>query len=452
MAVVGNVGTYAQVDKVQGPDFGKMTEDAFDKIAQRKALEDKKKKDEAAAKAKAVEDLGPFGVYEGGLPPALDEKMNILLEGYRTDYNYYKSIGDISNAEKSKEIVPIINSSVKVVKSKIEKLEKDLASPNGGVYDKDFVSKTLEELSAFDKDSFLLEKEGANPYITIIDTEVDEQGNRKILVPKQTIASWIAKIDPPLAFDDQKDLSTFLKNNPVSRIESKKGNMFTTVDDVMDDKTVIDNIESHVRSLSNSDSAMANWLKSSKNEYKARDFSKQEKEEFIKDNIETYKNAYREVVSLDLQERSGGSGSGKKDDVEVTPPVSLGVTQVDGIPSTFNKDTTKYVAIEKKAGSGIDINGNPLTGLIWDEDNGKLFYGISLPVKGSYSADSTSMGASEKTTKYFSSVESKAEMTNVRAKMSKKFGVQLNNDEDLVNLLFKGIKPPKRDKNGVIIK
>jgi len=449
MAVVGNVGTYAQVDKVQGPDFGKMAEDAFGKIAQRKALEDKKKKDEDAAKAKAAKDLGTYGVYEGGNIPALDEQLREMTEKGRVEFYELKQSGDLSGAQKRLDDLAKINSVSKTAKDKVSKLEKDLAS--GTLYDKDYLSKTMEELNSYNKGNFITSYEGGEIFITLLGDE-NADGTRDILAPKQTVDTWLSRVDPPLAFDEQKDLSTFLKNNPVSRIESKKGNMFTTVDDVMDDKTVIDNIESHVSGMANSDAAMAKWYKSKKGDYKTRDFSKQEKEEFIKDNIETYKNAYREVVSLDLQERSGGSGSGKKDDVEVTPPVSLGVTQVGGIPGIFNKDTTKYVAIEKKTGPGIDINGNPLTGLIWDEDNGKLFYGISVPVKGSYSSDGTSMGTSEKETKYFQSVETKAEMTNIRAKMSKKFGVQLNNDEDLVNLLFKGIKPPKRDKNGVIIK
>lgn len=450
MAVVGNVGTYAQVQTLETPDFGGMVENQFDKIAQRRALEDKKKKDEADAKAKAVKDLKPYGVYEGGHIPALDEQLREMSEKGRTDYYNSKNSGDLSGAQKSLDDLAKINSVSKTAKDKVDKLYKDLSSNEGGIYDKDYLSKTMEEFNSFDKGNFITSYENGEIYITLLD-DANEDGTRDIIAPKQTVDSWLSRVDPPLQFDDQKDLKTFVSNNPVSRIESKSGNMFTTVDNVMNDKTVIDNINSHVTGLANSDSAMAKWYKNSKGEYKARGFTKQEKEEFIKDNIETYTNAYREVVSLDLQERGGG-GSSKKDDVDVLPPVSLGVSEIKGIGGSFNKDTTKYVAIEKKGGPGIDVNGNPLAGIIWSEDTNQLFYGIAVPVSGSSRADGTSMGTSQKEVKYFNSTSSKAEMTNIRAKMSKKYGVQLNSDEDLINLLFKGVKPVKRDKNGVVIK
>lgn len=452
MAVVGNVGTYAQVQTLETPDFGAMVENQFDKIAQRRALEDKKKKDEAAAKAKAAKDLGSYGVYEGGSIPALDEQLRSMTEQGRTEFYQLKQSGDLAGAQKKLDDLAKINSVSKTAKEKVDKLYKDLSSSEGGIYDKDYLSKTMEEFNAYDKGNFITSYENGEIYITLLN-DANEDGTRDIIAPKQTVDSWLSRVDPPLEFDEQKDLKTFVANNPVSRIESKSGNMFTTVDNVMNDKTVIDNINSHVTGMANSDSAMANWYKNTKGEYKSRGFTKQEKEEFIKDNIETYTNAYREVVSLDLQERGGG-GSSKKDDVDVLPPVSLGVSSVGGMPkgTVFNKDTTKYVAIEKKGGPGIDINGNPLTGIIWDEDNSRLFYGIAVPVSGSGKADGTSMGTSQKEVKYFSSGASKAEMTNIRAKMSKKYGVQLNSDEDLINLLFKGVKPPKRDKNGVIIK
>lgn len=450
MAVIGNVGTYAQVQPIQGPDFGKMVGDEFDKMAQKRALEDKKKQAEDAAKAKALKELGNYGVYEGGHIPALDEQLRNMTEQGREEFYQLKQSGDLAGAQKKLDDLSKINSVSKTAKEKVSKLEKDLAS--GALYDKDYLSKTMEEFNSYNKGNFITSYENGEIYITLLGDQ-DDNGAREIIAPKQTVDSWLSRVDPPLAFDDDADLKKFKANNPVSRIESRNGSMFMTVDDVMNDNTVKENIESHVRNLSNSDAAMSKWYKGTKGEYKARDFSKSEKEQFISEKIKDYTNSYKEVVSLDLQERSG-SGSGNKDGIEVLPPVSLGVTKVDGIPggTEFNKDTTKYVSIEKKGGPGIDINGNPLTGLIWDEDNSKLFYGISVPVSGSFRADGTSVGSSEKEVKYFSSGESKAEMTNIRAKMSKKYGVQLNNDEDLVNLLFKGIKPPERDENGVIKK
>ena len=54
MAVVGNVGTYAQVQAPQGPDFGGMVKSEFDKIEADKAKEQASK---LAAKKLADEKL-----------------------------------------------------------------------------------------------------------------------------------------------------------------------------------------------------------------------------------------------------------------------------------------------------------------------------------------------------------------------------------------------------------
>jgi len=299
MAVIGKVGTYAQVQPLQGPDFGKMVKDQFDKMdADKKAAAEKKRK-EAEAKAKSLEKLD-FGVYEGGLPPALDEQLTNLTEAKRQEFYKYKEAGDIVNAEKVSNFIPKINALAKAAKEKTSKLEKDLSS--GALYDKDYLSKTMEELNAYDKEDFILADKNGDVYITLLSEETDENGKRKILAPEQTVSSWLAKIDPPLAFDDQKALNRFKANNPVSKIETKSGMMFTTAEDVMKDPTVVQNINEYVSALSNSDSAMAKWYKDTKGEFKTRGFSKDEKEEFIKDNVDIYKNAYKESISLDLEQ------------------------------------------------------------------------------------------------------------------------------------------------------
>lgn len=81
MAVVGNVGTYAQVQPIQGPDFGGMVKVEFDKLdAERKA------KAAAIAKAKADElkDRKDPNAYSASGLSGYDESMSKL---YKDFYN-----------------------------------------------------------------------------------------------------------------------------------------------------------------------------------------------------------------------------------------------------------------------------------------------------------------------------------------------------------------------------
>jgi hypothetical protein len=81
MAVVGNVGTYAQVQPIQGPDFGGMVKAEFDKLDA-----EKKAKAAAVAKAKADElkDRKDPDAYSASGLTGYDESMSKL---YKDFYN-----------------------------------------------------------------------------------------------------------------------------------------------------------------------------------------------------------------------------------------------------------------------------------------------------------------------------------------------------------------------------
>jgi hypothetical protein len=442
MAVIGKVGTYAQVQPLQGPDFGKMVKDQFDKMdADKKAAAEKKRK-EAEAKAKSLEKLD-FGVYEGGLPPAVDEQLTNLTEAKRQEFYKYKEAGDIVNAEKVSKFIPKINALAKQAKEKTSKLEKDLSS--GALYDKDYLSKTMEELNAYDKEDFILADKDGDIYITLLSEETDENGKRKILAPEQTVSSWLAKIDPPLAFDDQKALNRFKANNPVSKIETKSGMMFTTAEDVMKDPTVVQNINEYVSALSNSDSAMAKWYKDTKGEFKTRGFSKDEKEEFIKDNVDIYKNAYKESISLDLEQRRSG-GAGKEDKVSVGVPTLLEKKEVDGINKHKFSPSSRVVSITQGK-TPIKINDLFVNQFIIDKESNKAYVGLSTNISGR----GDGFSASGKNSEYLDFDDPQADIAGFRSRFSAQTGLNFVTNGDLINYLYDGTKPPKRDKYGVII-
>lgn len=92
MAVVGNVGTYAQVQPIEGPNFGGMVQAQFDKLdAERKAKE--------AAKAKAREEAGkelekrkdPNAYTTSGMT-GYDESISKLYKDFYDEATSYKKM------------------------------------------------------------------------------------------------------------------------------------------------------------------------------------------------------------------------------------------------------------------------------------------------------------------------------------------------------------------------
>lgn len=92
MAVIGKVGTYAQVQPIQGPDFGGMVQAQFDRID----ADRKKKAAEKALKAKqAAEDLekrkSPDAYTASGLS-GYDESMSKMYKDFYDEATSYKKM------------------------------------------------------------------------------------------------------------------------------------------------------------------------------------------------------------------------------------------------------------------------------------------------------------------------------------------------------------------------
>lgn len=83
MAVIGNVGTYATVQPIQGPDFGKMVTDQLDKA-------EAKKRAEKAAKDKAAKDAQEKKEKFGNLGDLKTTNVNGFNKGLYDSYSQMK--------------------------------------------------------------------------------------------------------------------------------------------------------------------------------------------------------------------------------------------------------------------------------------------------------------------------------------------------------------------------
>lgn len=147
MAVVGNVGTYAQVQPIQGPDFGGMVEKQFDKLdAERKAIA----ASSAKAKSDALKDRKDPNAYSASGLAGYDESMSKL---YKDFYNsaienkkLYDQTGDSKYLYEYDKIVNEMNTITNEAKGLADyfKTAEDLAK--SGKLNKDNYDEVMYDL------------------------------------------------------------------------------------------------------------------------------------------------------------------------------------------------------------------------------------------------------------------------------------------------------------------
>ena len=113
MAVVGNVGTYAQVQPVQTPDFGGMVQNQFDRIdAEKKAAESTKAQAAKLAQEKLKDRRDPDAYKASGLA-GYDESLSKVYKDFYNDATIakqmYEQTGDSSYLYQYDNIVNEMN-------------------------------------------------------------------------------------------------------------------------------------------------------------------------------------------------------------------------------------------------------------------------------------------------------------------------------------------------------
>lgn len=446
MAVVGNVGTYATVQPVQGPDFGGMVQDQFDKLdAERKA----KAKREEEVKAKKQAQLDKLSLPE-------QEMLNINgLQDQR--YNWYKSkvpefaalkaSGDYNGMQR---LITSLETEANAVKQTNAKLKQYY--DNRGDYDDDYFRK-FEDLTKYVNSGSvdLVDKgDGELRYNIYKDPE-----KKELLYENMTPYEYVSKTDVPLKFDSTKEAGMFAKTFKLDEIDkeidSKSKYGTVQVKDLMDNDRVLSRINDKAEEYINDDRAMAHFGKRiDKWEARAKNYTEEEKKEAKDYFTKLLKDAYQQELELRISQKSQVRGGSGKDGMKVGTPTlwdsstiniekpgsAPGSVKVDKVPVTAGK--AKTTTISNSTGKTLLVNSMPLDRVLYDPDTDKMYIGIAFNASSRESMGNNGSGASEgssnKVTKWFPSNSS--EFNAFKTVYNSSFGTDLQTIDDFKKALF----------------
>lgn len=446
MAVVGNVGTYATVQPVQGPDFGVMVQDQFDKLdAERKA----KARAEEEAKAKKQAQLDKLSLPE-------QEMLNINgLQDQR--YNWYKSkvpefvelkeAGDYNGMQR---LITSLETEANAVKQTNAKLKQYY--DNRGDYDDDYFRK-FEDLTKYVNSGSvdLVDKgDGELRYNIYKDPE-----KKELLYENITPYEYVSKTDVPLKFDSTKEAGMFAKTFKLDEIDkeidSKSKYGTVQVKDLMDNDRVLSRINDKAEEYINDDRAMAHFGKRiDKWEARAKNYTEEEKKEAKDYFTKLLKDAYQQELELRISQKSQARGGSGKDGMKVGTPTlwdsstinieepgsAPGRTSIKKVPVTAGK--AKTTTISNSTGKTLLVNSMPLDRVLYDPDTDQMYIGIAFNASSRESMGNNGSGASEgssnKVTKWFPSNSS--EFNAFKTVYNSSFGTDLQTIDDFKKALF----------------
>lgn len=446
MAVVGNIGTYAQVQPIEGPNFGGMVQAQFDKLdAERKA----KARAEEEAKAKKQAQLDKLSLPE-------QEMLNINgLQDQR--YNWYKSkvpefvalkaAGDYNGMQR---LITSLETEANAVKQTNSKLKQYY--DNRDDYDDDYFRK-FEDLTKYVNSGSvdLVDKgDGELRYNIYKDPE-----KKELLYENITPYEYVSKTDVPLKFDSTKEAGMFAKTFKLDEIDkeidtkSKYGTV--QVKDLMDNDRVLSRINDKAEEYINDDRAMAHFGKRiDKWEARAKNYTEEEKKEAKDYFTKLLKDAYQQELELRISQKSQGRGGSGKDGMKVGTPTlwdsstinieepgsTPGRTSVKKVPVTAGK--AKTTTISNSTGKTLLVNSMPLDRVLYDPDTDQMYIGIAFNASSRESMGNNGSGASEgssnKVTKWFPSNSS--EFNAFKTVYNSSFGTDLQTIDDFKKALF----------------
>ncbi|QMP86143.1 hypothetical protein elemo115C_phanotate89 [Flavobacterium phage vB_FspP_elemoA_11-5C] len=444
MAVVGKVGTYAQVQPIQGPDFGGMVKGEFDKL-------DAEKKAKAAAKAKADKDKED-ALNKLSLPEM--EMLNINgLQDQR--YNWYKSkvaefrtLKEANDYNGAQRLMNALESEANAVKQTNDKLNKIFA--NRGIYDDTYLKKAEDLVDNIDKANVdVVDKgDGELRYNVYKDAAKTE-----LMYEAITPYEYVTKLEVPLKFDSNKEADSFADTFRLDEIEkeidtkSKLGTVKT--EDLLNNERVLNRIDAKANEFINDDRAMAHFGKTiDKFETRANAFDEDEKKQAKEYFSSLLKDAYKRKIDLSISQKSGGGGG--KDGLAVGTPTlwesgSINLEKPETLPgrqpvktTSLTTGNTKSMTIASPTGKTLLVGSMPLDRVIYDAGTGRMYIGLSYNESGGQSMSSDGSGAREsvsnKLTKWYP--QDSAEFNAFKTVYNSAFKTNLQTIEDFKNTLF----------------
>jgi hypothetical protein len=436
MAVVGKVGTYAQVQPLQGPDFGKMVKDQFDKMD----AEDKAAK---AAKAKADKEKEDrlsklvlpsrktSNVKE--MNKQIDTKFNTMT----TEYEQAIDSGDINRANMLINSAGSLNNAVDFFNKKYDELSK-----SEGKYNPRFVSEFETMINSIDNANSDVEYKGNGlDYV-----KVYKDSEKKEVLVEGNLPEILNSINIPYKFDADmlnSSAKSFVKTFPANKIESiiNQADLYGTksIETAIGDESIESELRRQAKSMVENRNSRALYA-SDKNMslFRLDNFDEKEKQDAEEYFYKVYKDAFRNEIDYTIQQKRG-SGSGGKDAIKPGPPAlylpeSIKPEGAEGKPLSG----AKTVTISNSSGKTLTVGGMPMDRVLYNPGDGQLYIGIlySSSGKQSVGGDGTSAGISEsnKMTKWFT--QDSDEFDKFKATYNAAFGKNLQTVEDFKNELF----------------
>ncbi|QMP87590.1 hypothetical protein elemo159A_phanotate12 [Flavobacterium phage vB_FspP_elemoC_15-9A] len=444
MAVIGKVGTYAQVQPIQGPDFGGMVKAEFDKL-------DAEKKARAAAKAKAEKDKED-ALNKLSLPE--QEMLNINgLQDQR--YNWYKSkvpefeaLKEAGDYNGMKRLMTSLESEANAVKQTNDKLNKIFA--NRGIYDETYLRRAEDLVDNIDKANVDIVDKGDGELRYNI---YKDAAKTELMYEAITPYEYVTKLEIPLKFDSNKEADSFADTFRLDEIEkeidtkSKLGTVKT--EDLLNNERVLNRIDAKANEFINDDRAMAHFGKTiDKFETRANAFDEDEKKQAKEYFSSLLKDAYKRKIDLSISQKSGGGGG--KDGLAVGTPTlwesgSINLEKPETLPgrqpvktTSLTTGNTKSMTIASPTGKTLLVGSMPLDRVIYDAGTGRMYIGLSYNESGGQSMSSDGSGAREsvsnKLTKWYP--QDSAEFNAFKTVYNSAFKTNLQTIEDFKNTLF----------------
>jgi hypothetical protein len=432
MAVVGKVGTYATVQPFQGPDFGKMVKDQFDKI-------DAEEKAAKAAKAKADKekqdklDKLSLGDQETLNIDGFNVKRFEVLAKKRDRFSQLKKEGKLNEAQ---ALIDDLSTEGNVVKQANATMKEIFE--NEGKYDPTYVSKAKDLITNLNSANVdVIDKgNGDIRYTIYADAEKTQPLEKEI-----TVAQYLNKIRLPYLYEPTKEAKLFASTFKLDEIEKEinTSGKIGTIEavDLMNSSRVLSRISKRAEDLTKDDRAMAHFGTTiDKFETRANMYTKEEKEAAKAYFEKNFKDAYAEKVDMSIsQKRTGGSGS--KDGLKIGPASTYEAASinVEGVGSRDAKGAKTLTIRDGK--DTIKVGSMQLDRVMLNTD-GRLYFSLSFSGSGkeALSGDGSSAGVTEsnKFSKWYR--DDSDEFDKLKTTYNAAFGKNLQTAEDLKNELF----------------
>ena len=443
MAVVGKVGTYAQVQPIQGPDFGGMVKEQFDKL-------DAEKKAKAAAKAKAdkekqdrIDKLGPYGDQETLNINAFNVKRLEALEAKKERYRQLKEAGKINEAEAMKDDLATEGNAVKQANAILKEI-----FDNESKYDPTYVSRAKDLITSLNSANIDLVDKGNGDYRYTLYADPEKT---VVLEKDITAAGFLNKIRIPYVYDPTKEAKLFASTFKLDEIEkeintSGKIGVVKAID-LMNNPRVLSRISTRAEDLTKDDRAMAHFGTTiDKFETRANAYTKEEKEAAKAYFEKNFKDAYANEVNMSISQKRGG---GKDGLTAGTPTLwesgSISLEKPETLPgrqpaktTALTTGKTKSMTIASPTGKTLLVGSMPLDRVIYDSGTGRMYIGLSYNESGGQSMSSDGSGAREsvsnKLTKWYP--QDSTEFNAFKTVYNSAFKTDLQTIDDFKKALF----------------